>query len=273
MLRSFRAWLLFGILFFNLSHTVFALEIPARPDGHVTDKANLLSPQSKEKLEKFLDDFERKTSNQIVVVTFPSLEGESLEDFSIRLAERWRIGQKSRDNGVIFLIFKDDHKMRIEVGYGLEGVLPDALAGQIIQQVAAPYFRRGEYENGIFSAVDAICRATQGEFKGSGESFGANREGDSTFKFILIFIFIISIIDFIRYSGYFWKYHADDHRYGFLEWWFRFAFLLFLLQLIFRILFTARLYSGGGYSGSQGGSGGFSGGGGSFGGGGASGSW
>src|SRR3989338_2699027 len=105
----------------GITHPLFALEIPERPAGYVTDEAGLLSPPVRQRLEYRLADYERKTTNQVVVAAFPSLEGESLEDFSIRLAEKWKIGQAGRDNGAIFLIFKADRKMRIEVGYGLEG--------------------------------------------------------------------------------------------------------------------------------------------------------
>lgn len=155
--------LFFGFLLFT--PLLLALNVPPQPDGYVTDRARLLSLSTREALETTLRAFEEKTSNQIAVVTFQSLEGESLEDFSMRLAEAWKPGQKRRDNGVILLIFKDDRKVRIEVGYGLEGVLTDALSGQIIRQVIAPHFRGGDYEGGVTAGVDAIMRATQGEYR------------------------------------------------------------------------------------------------------------
>jgi len=143
MTRLPRVTIFLWIFLFCVPSVLRALDVPKRPEGYVTDKAGLLSPQTKMQLEGVLRQYEQKTSNQIVIVTFPSLEEESLGDFSIRLAEAWKVGQKGRDNGVIFLIFKEDRKMRIEVGYGLEGVLPDALAGQIIQQRVAPLFSPG----------------------------------------------------------------------------------------------------------------------------------
>ena len=228
------------ISFLNLS-VLFALEVPSRADGYVTDRAGLLSPSAKAELEKTLRDFEGTTSNQVVVATFPSLEGNSLEDFSMRLAEAWKVGQKGKNNGVIFLIFKNDRKMRIEVGYGLEGVLPDALAGQIISQVVAPYFRKGDYSGGILAGTDAIMKATQGEFKGDPSS----EKGGTAGKLIgLLFVFIL--------------FHAFVRR---------------------RSLGTGRRGRGGffvpmgGRYRSGGGFGGFRGGGGGFGGGGASGGW
>jgi uncharacterized protein len=219
-----------------------ALEIPKHADGYVTDRAGLLSPAARSDLETLLRAFEEKTSNQVVVVTFPSLEGNSLEDFSMRLAEAWKAGQKNKDNGVIFLIFKDDRKIRIEVGYGLEGVLTDALSGQIISQIVAPYFRKGDYSGGILAGTDAILKATQGEFKGSPKGNRPNSAGKMIFLFSIIFLFqLLARKNSSTLGG----------RRG------RGAFFVPM---------------GGGFR-SGGGFGGFSGGGGGFGGGGASGGW
>jgi uncharacterized protein len=115
-----------------------ALDIPAKPQGYVHDAAGVLSPAAQSKLNAALFQFEQATSNQIVVAVFPSLENEALEDFSIRLTETWKPGQRGKDNGVILLIFKQERLIRIEVGYGLEGALTDAESGLIIQQVIAP---------------------------------------------------------------------------------------------------------------------------------------
>ena len=125
----------------------------------------MLSLSERSALEEKLRRFEEETSNQVVVVTFPSLEGESLEDFSIRLAGVWKIGQKGKDNGVILLIFKKDRKVRIEVGYGLEGALPDATSKLIIENEIVPRFRKGRFEEGIQAAVQAIMAATRGEYQ------------------------------------------------------------------------------------------------------------
>ena len=99
---------------------------------------------------------ERATGAQMVIAIFPSLEGESLEDFSIRLAERWRVGDKKLDNGVIFLVFVQERRIRLEVGYGLEPVLPDAVASQIIREQIGPRFREGRWADGLMAAVDAV---------------------------------------------------------------------------------------------------------------------
>lgn len=231
----------FSVLLLSLP-VLSALEVPKRADGYVTDRAGLLSASARASLETTLRAFEEKTSNQVVVATFPSLEGDSIEDFSIRLAEAWKAGQKGRDNGVIFLIFRNDRKIRIEVGYGLEGVFPDAMAGQIISQVVAPYFRKGDYSGGIVAGTDAIMKATQGEFKG----IPRRDRGDSAGKLIALF-------------GVFFLFHvfarANSNRIGGRRG--RGGFFVPM---------------GGGFR-SGGGFGGFRGGGGGFGGGGASGGW
>jgi uncharacterized protein len=285
MRRFLKSIFLFVLLFFIPCLSLSAAEFPEKPDRYVTDSARLLSNQTEEKLERILHDYEIQTTNQVVVVTFPSLEGESLEDFSIRLAEKWQVGQKGKDNGVILLIFKKERQMRIEVGYGLEGALPDALAGQIIQQVMAPYFKQGKYDEGVLAGVNAILQATQGEFKAERGSQGVtSSEIEVFFKILFLIAAFLFLVDLFRYSFYFAGHRFYPDRYSFWEWWFLFGLLLFVLNLIFRALFDAALYSRGGYygsrsgfggfsGGSSGGLGGFSGGGGSFGGGGASGRW
>jgi uncharacterized protein len=261
--------------------SLFALEIPARPDGYVTDRADLLSIETRKKIEQILHDYERQTTNQVVVATFSSLEGESLEDFSIRLAEVWKIGQKGRDNGVILLIFKEERKMRIEVGYGLEGVFPDALAGQVIQTVIGPYFKRGDFDGGVSAGIQAIVQATRGEFQSEFEPRETpfSKDLEILFKILLFFMMILFAVDLLRYGIYHRGHRIYADRYSFWEWWFLFSLFLLILRLIFKAVFETRLSSRGGYYGHRTGFGGFSsgrgfsGGGGRFGGGGASGSW
>ena len=142
--------------------------VPPAPQGRVNDYAGALSAAERDRLEQKLAACERGNSNQVVVALFRSLEGGSLEDFSIRLAQAWRIGQKGLDNGVIFLVFLDDRKMRIEVGYGLEATLTDASAGSIIRDVVAPRFREGRIADGLGSGIDAIDQAIAGTYRISG---------------------------------------------------------------------------------------------------------
>jgi uncharacterized protein len=136
--------------------------VPPPPERRINDYAGALAPAERDRLEQKLSAAEARGSNQVVVAIFPSLEGESLEDFSIRLAQAWRIGQKGLDNGVIFLVFVRDRKMRLEVGYGLEPTLPDALAASILRDTVAPRFREGKLADGVSAGLDAIQSAIAG---------------------------------------------------------------------------------------------------------------
>jgi uncharacterized protein len=162
-LRSIGSILLLFLLVFAGAVNAAALEVPLLK-GHVNDYAAMLSTASERQLEAVLTDFEQKDSTQIVVLTIPSLKGDSLEDFSMRVVEAWKIGQKKLDNGAILLIAKEDRKIRIEVGYGLEGRLTDLLAGRIIRNVIAPQFKSGQFDRGITEGVAAMIDAVRGEY-------------------------------------------------------------------------------------------------------------
>ena len=156
-----------------------ALPIPPPPDHRINDYAGVLSATDRARLEEKLRARERESSNQIVVAIFRSLQSESLEDYSIRLAQAWRVGQKGLDNGVIFLIFVEDKKMRLEVGYGLESRLTDALSSQILRQVVAPRFREGKIADGIAAGLDAIEQAIAGTYKAAPASAASSRAARS----------------------------------------------------------------------------------------------
>jgi uncharacterized protein len=142
----------------------FALALDVPPlRGRINDYAGLIPADRARALEERLARFEAETGHQIAVLTIPSLKGDSLEDFSIRVAEAWKIGKKGFDNGAILLIARDDRKLRIEVGYGLEGVMPDAIASRIIREVITPRFRSGDFAGGIEAGVDTMLRITKGE--------------------------------------------------------------------------------------------------------------
>lgn len=132
--------------------------------GRVVDEANVLSNVTVQQLESILKTHEDSTTNQIVVLVIPSLNGEILEEYSLKVAETWAIGQKGTDNGVLLLIAIEDRKMRIEVGYGLEGDLTDALASRIIRNEIAPNFRQGDYDQGITAGVNGIINAISGSY-------------------------------------------------------------------------------------------------------------
>ncbi len=146
---------------------VWALEVP-QLKGRVNDYARMLSAHTQRQLEAALADLERTDSTQVVVLTIPSLGGDAMEDFSIRVAEQWGLGQKGNDNGAILLIAKGDRKIRIEVGYGLEGKLTDLMAGRIIRNVITPQFKMGRFDQGVANGVGAIIGVVKGEFKSTG---------------------------------------------------------------------------------------------------------
>lgn len=142
---------------------LWALEVP-QLQGRVNDNANMLNATTERQLEAYLADLERTDSTQIAVLTVTSLEGDAIEDFSIRVAEQWGIGQEENDNGAILIIAKKDRKIRIEVGYGLEGRLTDLMAGRIIRNVIAPQFKMGRFDQGITDGVSAMVGTVKGEY-------------------------------------------------------------------------------------------------------------
>jgi uncharacterized protein len=234
-----------------------ALPVPPPPDHRVNDYAGVLSAPERERLESALRSRERESSNQIVVAIFPSLAGENLEDYSIRLAQAWRIGQKGLDNGVIFLIFVADRKMRLEVGYGLEPTLTDALSSQILRQVVAPRFREGKIGDGIAAGVEAIAQAIAGTYHAA-PARPPGSDGPGVMTGILLFIVVAGLFSIIIPALQ--KSHVGRQGWtGGSRGWGG------------PIIFPGGWGGGGGRAG--GGGGDFSGGGGGFGGGGASGDW
>ncbi len=153
-------------LFFLQSICALAIDVPQLRD-RVTDVAGILTADQIASLDTKLQSFEATDSTQIAVVIIPSLEGESLEAYSMRVAEAWKIGQKGRDNGAILLIALRDRKVRIEVGYGLESNLTDARTNQIIRNEIAPRFREGDYYGGIDAAVTAMIQSVRGLYQGN----------------------------------------------------------------------------------------------------------
>jgi len=252
--------LLAALLFAALGGVASAsLPIPPPPDHRINDYAGALSADERARLEDKLRTRERESSNQIVVAIFRSLQGESLEDYSIRLAQAWRVGQKGLDNGVIFLVFVEDRKMRLEVGYGLESKLTDALSSQILRQVVAPRFREGKIADGIAAGLDAIEEVIAGTYKAAPQGPSGRGKGLSTFQILLLFILAAGIL-FIVVPALQGSHVRRQGWTGGSRGWGG------------PIIFPGGGWGGGG-GGSGGGGGDFSGGGGGFGGGGASGDW
>jgi uncharacterized protein len=233
------------------------LRVPPAPDRRINDYAGVLTSAERDRLEQQLIERERGSGNQVVVAIFRSLDGESLEDFSIRLAQAWRIGRKDLDNGVIFLVFLNDRKMRIEVGYGLEPTLTDAVSSSILRDVVAPRFREGKVAEGIGAGLDAIEAAIKGTYRVPAAR-RAPESGSLSFTQLLLLLVVLGGIGVAVVPSLFdrgarrngWTGHGTGWGGPFMG---------------------GGGFGGGGRSGSSGG--GFSGGGGSFGGGGASGSW
>jgi uncharacterized protein len=169
-----------------------ALEVPALK-GRVNDYAGMLPPEAESRIETLLKELEEKDSTQVVVLTVPSLDGDSLEDFSMRVAERWKIGRTGLDNGAILVIARDDRKVRIEVGYGLEGRLTDLTAGRIIRDRIVPEFRAGRFDQGVLNGVVALTEVVRGEFQAPAQpSIGPAASGvEDLMPFVLVFIFLV----------------------------------------------------------------------------------
>jgi uncharacterized protein len=148
-------------LLFSLAAMAWALDVPYL-SGHINDTAHMLGSDVVTALEQRLTAYEDSTGNQIVLLTLASLEGEALEDYSLRVAETWKLGQKDVDNGILLLIARDDRKMRIEVGYGLEASVTDAASSYVINQVITPLFKQGEFEEGIQQGLFALMEAADG---------------------------------------------------------------------------------------------------------------
>lgn len=177
------------------------LEVPELWGMRVHDEAGLLSPQMREQLELRLKEYEDSTSNQIAILIIPSLKGEVLEDYSLRVAEKWKLGQKEKDNGVLLLIAVEDRKMRIEVGYGLEGVLPDVICSRIIRNEIAPRFRRSEFDDGVWAGVEAIIQAIGGEYTAGDNEGGGDFDTLTAGEKALISLFVFTVLGVFTFIG------------------------------------------------------------------------
>lgn len=256
------------VIFVGLSLALFspalqaAVKLPPAPAAHFNDYAGFVPADRARALDARLAQFERDTSNQLVVAIYPRLPaGAALEDYTVRTAQAWGVGGKDRDNGAVLFIFAADRLLRIEVGYGLEGTLTDAVAHSIIENELKPRLRAGDSGTALESAVNAMIAATKGEYRGTGRTRAEGRGapahtrtvhnqsvGGGSIAIIILFVAIVAL--FSRGNHTYGHGHGRRPRFG--------------------------GWSGGGGSWggrSGGGGGGFSGGGGSFGGGGASGKW
>jgi uncharacterized protein len=253
ILRAKQVALLIAALLASLAIESQAAEvIPPKPDRYFNDYAGVVSKEAAYRFNEQLAQFERETSDQVVVAVFAKMQSDSdVADYTRRLAQAWGVGQKERRNGVVLFVFVQDRKMFIQVGYGLEGALPDITAFDITEYHIKPLLRNGDYQAGLATGIDLICEAIRGEYKGSGKTVAEQHHGSGAPSLLFFIIFVIVLIIISRVMRRFGGYGYSSGRGG----------PIFLPT-----------GGGGGWS-SGGGGGGFSGGGGSFGGGGAGSSW
>ncbi len=257
--------LFFGLLL--LAKLSWAQDVPERPNPPrlVNDFAHVLTADQAGALEQKLKDYDDSTSSQIAIVTVETTGSYEVEEYALKILRSWGVGSKKNDNGIVILVAVNDHKMRIEVGYGLEGAVPDITSKDIIENDMAPNFRAGNYYRGLDQATDNIIKAAAGEYKATERPAGRNGRGGgggSIIGFVFLFIIILVILSRINRGG-----GGGSGGGGFLT----------------GMLLGSMLNRGGGWGGGGsdwggggggGGGGGFGGfGGGSGGGGGASGSW
>ena len=258
--------------------------------GQVVDQTGTLSSADIAALTRKLKDFEARKGSQIAVLIVPTTAPEAIEQYSIRVAEAWKIGRRKVDDGVILLVAKDDHKLRIETGYGLEGALTDVAARRIIDEIITPKFRTGDFAGGISAGVDRIIAVVNGEPLPAPEpqqSFGGEGRIDMLFNPLVIFGVIVVGGLLRTLLGRLIGSAATGGVVGLVAWLaigsLAFSLLAAILAFAFAMFAESMASSngrsggwsggGGSFSGSGSSGGGFSGGGGSFGGGGASGSW
>src|SRR5438067_2965272 len=173
--------------------------IPPKPTGYFSDYAGVVSKETALHFNEQLAQFERETSNQVVVAVFPKMQSDSsIEDYTQRVAQSWGVGQKDKRNGVVLFVFVQDRKMFVQVGYGLEGALPDITAFDITEYHIKPHFRNNDYEGGLAEGIDLILKAIRGEYKGSGRTVrerGSEQNGlPGALIFILIFVIVLILI-------------------------------------------------------------------------------
>jgi len=271
---------------FHPATATAALQFPALT-GRVVDEAGILSPAARAELDAQLAAHEKATTNQVVVVTLKSLQGDDIADYGYQLGRHWGIGQKGKNNGVLLIVAPNERKLRIEVGYGLEGVLTDAESRIIIERVIKPYFKQGDYDQGIRAGVNAILAALGGEFQAPPPPATAASDGQGMYGLLIMGLFVGQFL-----FGALARRASTGKRFlaagvfgviaGVIAWLFvglLVALVIAIVAFLFMLLAGGRMGPGGsgygnwGSGGGWSGGGGFSGGGGSFGGGGASGDW
>jgi uncharacterized protein len=250
MKKLFLLFIVFGI------HSLFAQNIQPRPNppAAVNDFAHLLAPFQKDALEQKLRSYNDSTSSAIVIITVPDLQGYDIAEVSLKYLRDWGIGVKGKNNGVVIMVAKAERKARIETGYGMEGVLPDIVSKQIIDQRMIPFFKNNDYYAGLDNAVDAIIKAAAGEYKADPGAEKSDKPSVGTIIILVIIFFVIISVFSGGGGGGGGSYMSRKGSRSFLG-----GLPWFLL---------GNMLGGGGRGGGGFGGGGFGGGGGGFGGGG-----
>lgn len=258
-------WWLWLFLVAAIASAAFGREvIPPVPKKYFNDYAGVISLSTATELNSRLESFEKETSSQVVVAIYPKMESDSsVQDYTVRVAQAWKVGQQDKRNGAILFVFISNRQMFLQVGYGLEGAIPDATAKDVTEFVIKPHLRNGDYDGGLRAGVSAILQAARGEYKGTGRTVAQSRQRSNNGKFILGIILLFLFFGMLSsrrsrkrgrvYRGSGWGNWGGGGWGG---------------------------WSGGGWGGSSGGGwssgssgGSFSSGGGDFGGGGAGSSW
>ncbi len=281
-------------LLFLFSTVLFANLTFPKLTGRVVDNAGILSLKTKEQLNKILKNFENKTTNQVVVVTLKSLQGTSISDFGYQLGRYWGIGQKNKNNGVLLIIAPNEKKVRIEVGYGLEGTLTDAISSVIIHQKIIPYFKKGDFDKGVLEGTKAILLSLKDIYVSKHKNIKKSKNLNRFHPLIFFaFIFIIAILQtlFSKKNKNIFAKIIPSSFLAFFAYIFSGAMIIGIIIFIFAFVFFlfSKVFdnvgnnSVNGWSNNDfffdnesdnfGGFDNFSGGGGSFGGGGADGGW
>lgn len=274
------AWLVAALILLAASLTARAEVAVPELNRRVTDLTGTLAPDTLDRLENTLAQFEAAKGSQIAVLMLPTTAPEDIAEYGIRVADKWKVGRKGVDDGAILIVAKDDRRVRIEVGYGFEGVIPDAVAKRIVDEDIVPRFRQGDFSGGVEAGVSRMMRLAEGEpMPPPGD---VNGGGGGNLDQLVLFLFagIIGGKILGALIGKGWGSSVAAIGTGALAWMLSGLFFFGLVAAALVLFVTLAGGRGGGYWGSGGfggggwrGGGGWSGGGGGFGGGGASGSW
>jgi uncharacterized protein len=263
--RPVRAAVRFGLLCclqlaaagFGWASLAAAIDVP-KLEPYVNDHAGMLTPEEQSALRGKLQAYEQKTNQQFALLTIPTLDGQPIEDFGIKVAEAWKLGDKKRDDGLILIVVPQDRKTRVEVGQGLEGDVPDAISARVLREVLAPGLRSGLTAQAFNDTFDVLMRAASGEAPPAAAEPQVRRERGKRSAWGVLSPLILPIVLFIIFSSFFGGGGGGRRRRG---------------MFMGGPFIGGGGWGGGGWGGGGGGGGGWSGGGGGFGGGGASGDW